>query len=302
MIAALIVLLLLTLAGLFLDRLSRNAVHPRRFSYIKSYAVQVEHGRLDERQFLELEKEEMTFASPHGYRLRGTYFPLPAGQPARGTLILVHGFSFTRAGMYKFIAMAQRLGFNALAYDQRFHGQSGGTYITFGAQEQDDLRAACDWVSQRRPGERIGVMGESLGAAVVLQFAASDARPAFLIADCPFADLYQQFALRLRADYHLPVWPLLPISLVWMRLRYGFDPRRVSPQRDAAQIETPLLLIHGLADTYVPVQSSRAIAAAKTRGLCRLVEVPGAGHLGCYSQNPAQYEQAVQAFLQQAIG
>jgi pimeloyl-ACP methyl ester carboxylesterase len=52
----------------------------------------------------------------------------------------------------------------------------------------------------------------------------------------------------------------------------------------------------------VPVQSSRVIAAAKTRGLCRLVEVPGAGHLGCYSQNPAQYEQAVQAFLQQAIG
>lgn len=286
---------LLASALLGLERLNRLATRPRKFSYLKSYALQVETSRLDEAEFLSLDKEEVAFASPFGYPLRGTYFPLSG---ARRTLILLHGFAYTRAGMYKYIPMAQRLGFNVLAYDHRYHGQSGGAFISFGYYEKDDLRAAATWAAARLgSGGQIGVLGESLGAVTALQAAAGDARLAFVIADCPYASLAAQFARRLRHDFDVPILPLLPLALTWMRLRCGFSARQVSPLRAAAQLQAPLLLFHGLADTDVPPADSQRLAQAKIHGLCRLVLVPAAGHLDCFLHDPLAYEQAIRTFL-----
>ncbi len=279
--------------------LTQRVIRPRRFAYLKTYQIEVERGYLNEAEYWSWEKQEVVIPSPFGYPLSATYFPLPN---ARRTVILVHGITYTRLGCIKYLPIFRRLGFNALLYDQRAHGLSGGCFCTFGYYERHDLRAALDWVlAQLPPGGWVGTMGESLGAAVCVEHAAMDGRAAFVIADCPYADLNDLLRLRLRRDAGLPSFPFLPLASLIARLQAGFWFGQVSPLRAAARLRMPALFIHGQQDDYVPPDHSRRLyAASKQSGLRRLYLAPNAAHAESYGSNPAAYAEAVEQFLRAA--
>ncbi len=289
--AMLIVLLVLAAAGL----LTSLAIRPRRFPYLKTYAIEVAKGKLIEADYWAWEKQPVRLTSPFGYNLSGDYFPLPG---SLRTVVLVHGFTYTRLGCIKYLPVFRALGFNVLIYDQRCHGLSGGENTTFGFYEQHDLRVLFDWaLAQLPPGGTVGSMGESLGGATCLMHAALDPRPAFVIADCTYADLQDQLALRLRLDYRLPRLPLLPLASLICRLWAGFWFGQVSPLRAVAALEMPVLFIHGQADDYTPSEASRRLYDAKTRGLRRLYLAADAGHAEAYWKNRAEYARQVEHFL-----
>ncbi|MFZ6019143.1 MAG: alpha/beta hydrolase [Chloroflexota bacterium] len=296
-----VLFLLLLLLGFLLAVaavLTQRAIRPRCFPYLKTYQIEVQNGKLNEAEYWSWEKQEVRLTSPFGYTLSATYFPL-AG--ARRTVVLVHGITYTRLGCIKYLPLFRRRGFNVLIYDQRYHGLSGGGNCTFGFYERHDLRAVLDWaLAQLPPGGRVGTMGESLGAAVCLQHAAIDPRPAFVIADCPYADLNDLLALRLRRDVGLPAFPFLPLASLIARLQAGFWFGKVSPLRAVPGLEMPVLLVHGQQDDYTPPQHSQRLYAAKRRGLCRLYLAPNAGHAESYWNNRAAYEAVLEQFLREA--
>ena len=296
-----LILLLLLILVLFLLAiaavLTQRAIRPRCFPYLKTYQIEVEHGYLNEAEYWAWEKQEVEIASPFGYRLSATYFPL-AG--AERTAVLVHGITYTRLGCIKYLPIFRRLGFNVLIYDQRYHGLSGGPNCTFGFYERYDLRAVLDWALAQLPaGGWAGTMGESLGAAVCLQHAALDPRPAFVIADCAYADLNDLLRLRLRRDAGLPAFPFLPLASLIARLQAGFWFGQVSPLREMPRLSMPVLLIHGQQDDYVPPQHSRRLYEAKRHGLRRLYLAPNAGHAESYASDPAAYERVIGEFLRE---
>lgn len=297
-VVALLLLILILFLLAVAAALTQRAIRPRCFPYLKTYQIEVENGKLNEAEYWSWEKQEVSLTSPFGYRLSATYFPLPG---ADCTVVLVHGITYTRLGCIKYLPLFRQRGFNVLIYDQRYHGLSGGSNCTFGFYEQHDLRVALDWaLAQLPPGGRVGTMGESLGAAVCLQHAASDPRPAFVIADCSFADLNDLLRLRLRQDAGLPAFPFLPLASLIARLQAGFWFGQVSPLREAPQWKMPVLFIHGQQDHYIPPQHSRRLYAAKRYGLRRLFLAPNAGHAESYWNNRAAYEQAVDQFLRDA--
>lgn len=194
----------------------------------------------------------------------------------------------------------RHLGYNLLAYDHRFHGRSGGSSCTFGFYEKHDLKAVVDFAFSRlSPDGKVGTQGESLGAGVTLQHAAIDHRIAFAIPDCPYSDLQALFALRGRLDYHIPPFPLLNLSNLFSRLLLGFTTHDVSPMRDASSIKAPVLLIHGLADTYIPPSMSQDIFAALPQDLRHLHFVPEAGHAEALVTDREGYERVVTQFLRE---
>lgn len=76
-----------------------------------------------------------------------------------------------RADRLQMVDRARRFhreGFAVLLFDFHAEGESPGEAITFGWLEGKDARAAFDELRRRVPGERVAVLGESLGAAAAV--------------------------------------------------------------------------------------------------------------------------------------
>jgi fermentation-respiration switch protein FrsA (DUF1100 family) len=290
---AVFLLLILAGAGYFLAGL---IIHIRTYGDEDIYKYETTAGTLVREDIESLPKEEVFIRSPYGYRLRGLFFKAP--QDAENAIILVHGVSTSLVSSLKYMWMFRKRGFHVLAYDHCRHGGSGGSTTTFGFYEKHDLNACVDWLFER-VGQycKIGIFGESMGASTALQHAAIDSRAAFYIADCPFSDLTAELIFRLRKFWWLPPFPLLHITRLFAWLRSGFQIHSVSPIRDMAAIETPILFIHGKDDKNIPMEMTLELYRSK-QGPKQLYLVPGADHAQSLRSNPYIYDRIVGEFLE----
>jgi dienelactone hydrolase len=109
-----------------------------------------------------------------GTDLRGTYYT-PDFTPAPGVLLLhqVGGSSTDYTALAK---QLQSVGFTVLAIDFRGHGATGGEVDW--EQTRADITKLLDWLAaeNKTNGERISVVGASIGANLALVTAAEDPR------------------------------------------------------------------------------------------------------------------------------
>jgi hypothetical protein len=193
----------------------------------------------------------------------------PAGPP-KGLVVFVHGRAANRsAGIPVAEALVPR-GYAVFAYDQRAHGLSGGQHCTWGALEKRDLGRAIDAVGIAP----VVVMGHSMGAAVALQAAAEEPRVRGVIAVASFSDLRTVIAERVPA-----LAPARDVreALRLAELRADFTIDAISPERAAAHVGAPVLLVHGSRDSVVRPAHSRRIFEALA-GPRQLLLVDGATH------------------------
>lgn len=272
-----------------------KVVYPKRFGVEETYEIEKENGKIDEELYDSWKKEEVILQSPFGYQIFGFYFP---AQDSKKTVILSHGITYTLYGSVKYMKMFMDLGFNIFIYDNRFHGRSGGPNATLGFFEKYDLKMITDWVeSKLGEGSIIGTHGESMGAAISLQHAAIDPRIQFVIEDCSFNRLDTLLAHRLREDYHLPRFPLLPMVEMICNFLTGMVIKEVSPEDAVKQISSPILFIHGEKDDFIPVEMVEKLAAQKINGPKKLYVVSNAGHAESFWTDPKEYAAVVYEFL-----
>ena len=120
--------------------------------------------KLDPRR-TRLPVETVSIDSASGARLAGWFL---RGEPGRGAVLLLHGITDNRMKMVERMRFLNREGFATLAIDFQAHGMSEGRFITVGARESFDARAAAQWLRARLPKEKIGVIAISLGGAAAL--------------------------------------------------------------------------------------------------------------------------------------
>lgn len=274
---------------------SNIVIYPKTLTREKTYQKELEAGRINQRAFEKLYKEEVSIESPFGYRLYGLYFPL---ENAKKTIILCHGITYTLYGCVKYMELYRKRGFNILLYDHRNHGNSGGHNTTYGFYEKYDLKAWSDWLF-RTYGEDIiiGTHGESMGAAILLQNASIDSRIAFCVSDCPYSTLSGIIGHRLKVEYHLPTFPLLTMASLINKIKTGIAFYQVSPLEDVAKINTPTFFIHGKLDKYIPSTMTVALFNAK-KGAKKLYLAPNAGHVDAYWNNQEEYDKLIGEFLE----
>jgi pimeloyl-ACP methyl ester carboxylesterase len=97
-------------------------------------------------------------------------------------VVLVHGLNRSRIEMVRKTPFLNRKGWNALLFDLRHHGKSGGTVSSFGHFEKQDVHAAADWARARSSGPVV-LWGVSLGGAAATLAAAEDPSVAALVCD-----------------------------------------------------------------------------------------------------------------------
>jgi pimeloyl-ACP methyl ester carboxylesterase len=208
----------------------------------------------------------------------------------RGTIVYLHGTADNRTSSAGVIGRFGPRGLDVIAYDSRGHGESGGAACTYGFFEKHDLHGVLDTI---RSGP-IVLLGTSLGGAVALQEAAGDRRVTAVIAVETFSDLRTVAAER--APFFFTKGTIRQTFQLAAEQGH-FDVDAVSPERAAADITVPVLLVHGAMDIDTrPEHSQRVFAALK--GPKRLILVPNAGHNG--SLRPEVWEE-IERWIDQVL-
>ena len=277
-----------------------SALHPARWpltSANRSSALAVA-------QRTQASLEDVSIPAADGVILRGW-----AMRPALSNgdaVILLHGHGHNRSADLGQAEIFLRHGYSVLLPDAREHGESGGSIATFGVLESNDIRRWYDWLQAREHPHCIDGLGTSMGAAMILEAMRSTPGFCAVVADAPFDSFREVSYERSGQKYghhdglgRTLFRPVIDIGYLWVRLRYGIDMEEASPDRTVAQTQVPALLIHGTADTNLPIRHSRLIMADNPgRPNLQLWEVPGAEHCKSINVDPIGYEQHVIGWFQ----
>lgn len=239
--------------------------------------------------------QEVSVRAGDGVLLRG-WFVQP--ERANGNVaVLLHGVTDNRLGMAGYGEFLLLHGYSVLLPDARDHGESGGQLTSYGLREGGDVHTWVDWVYENHRPNCVYGLGESMGAAILLESLKSEKRFCAVAAESPFADFregaydrvshYTGSATTVGARTLLR--PTIEIGVLYARLRYGLDLASVSPREAVAESDTPVLLIHGKMDMNLRPRNSELIHAASPEH-SELWEVPMAAHCGAWSTVPQEFE------------
>lgn len=229
--------------------------------------------------------EPLELRTDDGLRLSAIHMPGP-GDTA---LLVVHGFAGSWS-QQRVDVIVRRLSARApvIAIDQRGHGQSEGM-TTIGHREPLDVEAASRWARERGYA-RVVTIGFSMGSAVVLRHAALRPRTEghagadAVVAVSGPAFWYYKGTPPMRW-LHRGIASAAGRAYIRMALGARVDPRPwpdpppMSPTQAASRVSDmgiPLLIVHGNADPFFPVDHPIALHEAAAGSQLWLEE--GFGH------------------------
>lgn len=291
------VILALAAAGLLLAlailcaALTRYLVFPPRLPFRNTLLMEASMDYL--RDYDAEKNEQYTVSSFDGYELHAELIRAP--QPSNRYCILSHGYSYDRHGSIKYTHLFRALGFHCIIYDSRGHGLNKKAPCAFGVTESRDLRAIIDdCFSRFGPDIQLGLHGESMGSALSALCLGEQPPVRFAVLDCGYADFQSVIEGKLRS-FHLPRVLIRPIERM-CRLLYHVSISDARPEDALRRSTVPLCLIHGEADTLIPVSHARRLQQAAA-GKSELHIFPGADHAQCFLRDEARYFRILQAFL-----
>lgn len=203
---------------------------------------------------------------------------LPQPDPAAPTLLYLHGtFRNLYRNLPKIDAL-RALGFAVLAVDYRGWGDSAAIVPSEATINAD---AAVAWAElQRRqpvPQRRV-IFGHSMGGAVAVTLASG------LHGGRDYAALVLESTFTRMPD-------VAAAAGFWGRVAGSLTTLEFDSLSRIGRIDAPLLMLHGSADTTVPVELGRRLRDAAAPGV-RWVEVPGGSHSRLHSEAPEAYRRA----------
>lgn len=252
-------------------------------------------ARMAERSY-----EPITITSFDGCKLFARYYHVADNAPVQ---ILFHGYKSSSlldcsGGSY----FATKLGHNAIVVDERSHGQSDGTVITFGIKERKDCLC---WIQYAR--ERFGndvdiiLFGISMGAATILM--ATDLNlpknVKGIIADCPYSSP-KEIIIKVAKEMKFP--PKLIYPFIWLGgFLFGhFNLAESSAIEAIKDCQIPIIILHGDADELVPYEMSQSMVNSGAKDIT-LESFSGAGHGLSYMIIPDKYEKVVLEFTKRCL-
>jgi len=243
-----------------------------------------------------LPAQSVEFPSASGSMIHGW---LVTARPGKGVVVLMHGIRGSRLAMVPHAEFLYQAGYSVLLFDFQAHGESPGTKITAGFLESRDATAAVNFVHEKFPGQKIGVIGFSMGAA-----SAALAEPplpvqAMVLESCyPTIHLAvaNRLAMRLgmvgRLGTPLLIWQLKP--------RLGFGEDDLCPIRRVANMTVPKFFIAGMRDLDTTAEETQALydAAAEPKELWL---VDDAAHVDMLAFAGAEYRKRILEFLEEHL-
>ena len=252
------------------------------------------HRMVDHLQSLPYEQVFIT--SHDGLRLAARYYHRTDGAPIK---IEFHGY---RSAAVRDFCGANELdvltGCNVLLIDQRAHGLSEGTSITFGILERYDVLSWVNYVVDRfGPDVKILLSGVSMGAATVMMASNLDlpSNVKGIIADCGYTSPKAIMMKVCKSDFHLPpklIYPFCKLACKWL---CKCDLEASSALESVKNTKVPIFLVHGTDDRFVPCSMVHELKAA-AGDMAELHLFEGSGHVLSYLDDTPRYQALAKVF------
>lgn len=190
-----------------------------------------------------------------GATLNALHFPRPR---PRGVIFFLHGNGGNLDGWTENIQYYRQVNYDLFIFDYRGYGKSTGEYRQ-PAELMADVRAAWQVMRQRCGDIPVVIYGRSLGAALAAELATEvDAELLVLVS------AFTSMVAMTRQHY-----PWVPSSL----LRYPLRTDRIIDRS-----RSPVVLIHGSEDRFIPASHSGELYARLADGRGRMMIIEGAAH------------------------
>jgi pimeloyl-ACP methyl ester carboxylesterase len=232
---------------------------------------------------------DVWYEGPTGKRIHGWWIPRSEPSPL---VIVLHGWGGNSADMLPIGPGLVNAGFHVLFLDARKHGLSDDEDFMSMPRFAEDLRTAIEAVYDLDDVTAIAVIGHSVGAAAAIYAASLDQRIDAVVAVASFAHAAEMMRRNLR--FPAPVtWALLQV----IERMIGHDYDDFAPRSRIGDVTVPVMLVHGDADTVIPLSDSLDLHARLDGS--EVVVVPNGTHADLEPYAP--FFPTVEAFLQRTL-
>jgi len=242
---------------------------------------------------------QVSLDGPRGRRLFAWFVGAPQRDAAPVPAVLVmHGWGSNAAEMWPVVRPLHDAGCAVLLVDARCHGLSDGEAYTSMPRFAEDIAVGLRWLRTQPgiAGERIALLGHSVGAGAALLHAASHGDVRAVLSLSAFAhprEVMRRFMAARRLPYPVLGWYVL--RHVQRVIGARFDD--IAPLHTLARVRCPVLLVHGRDDRTVPFSDARRLQACTPRAT--LLAVDGDHDL---RDSLAPHGPALVHFLRGALG
>ena len=235
-----------------------------------------------------------------GYKLHACYVPAAKPEEAKGTAIVVHGYTDNHLVFLYLVRMYRDLlNYNVLFPDLQYHGYSEGDEVQMGWKDRLDMLKWIEVAHNEFKDDFMVLHGVSMGAATVMM-TSGEPLPDYVkcfVEDCGYASVAIQFNNNRKESFgFIPKDVLNSASLVTKK-NYGWGFWEASSVKQVAKCDRPMLFIHGDADDFVPFDNLQMCYDAKKKGYKEMYVCHGAVHANSYQKDPETYIAKVSNFL-----
>lgn len=198
-----------------------------------------------------LEYQDVWVKTEDKTKLHAWWIPVQGADPDSNLMLLyVHGNAENISTHSRSIYWLPANGVSVLALDYRGFGASEGKALM--PDVFQDLEAAALWMKQKHPQKELIILGQSIGAAMAINFIAQTANKyeiQALVLDAPFTG----FATSARSAMSKSVmgWFIWPFTVL--------IPSQWDPIKHIEKIDIPVLVMHSQKDEIVPYRMGKKL-------------------------------------------
>lgn len=268
----------------------------RYTSIITRNVFRSEVSYTDPQILLGLDYKEIEFQTEDNLKIKGW---LVRSDGNKATVILCHGIFASMDDRIDCIPFLHQAGYNVVTFDFRNHGRSEGKITTLGYYERLDLRAAVNFIVENKDlSDKIIVWGVSMGSATGLLEASENPHINGVISESSFLSFQQTLSRHGKLLYGIPPFPMVYLTMFWMRIRTGMKPYQVDLIKAVRKLEnTYLLFVGSEEDDRILAEDARKLFD-ECQSKHKDIWITKIGqHAGIYYDNQAEYEKRVLQFI-----
>jgi fermentation-respiration switch protein FrsA (DUF1100 family) len=270
----------------------------------RNQALSLVYFPLEDRQALSLtpadfsmQYQDVTAQSSDGNMLNAWYVPSQNG----AAVILQHGFKSDREELLEEAEMLVNRGYGVLIASIRSHDINEGELIAFGLKEMPDIDAWVKFLQDQDGVEHIGMLGNSLGGSLAIQYAAENDSIEALVVHSAFSSMRDTINTSVRYFTDLPPFPFATFIRFWAEQEIKGSIDDIDAKKWIGNISPrPILILHSLSDVAISPESGELLFAAAAEPK-ELWQVEGVPHANFDTELAEDFEERVGSFFDQYL-